>query len=79
MRQKVAKAGLSITVTDINPALLTAMAKGEGLFWIAPTQKAANQIYKAIEGRKKNGYITKRWRFIAWLLKAIPDRLYNKL
>ncbi|MCR4287039.1 MAG: SDR family NAD(P)-dependent oxidoreductase [Deltaproteobacteria bacterium] len=79
LRQKVAKAGLAITVTDIQPGFVdTAMAKGEGLFWIAPTQKAAYQIYKAIEGRKKHAYITKRWRFIAWLLKAIPDRLYNK-
>lgn len=79
LRQKVTKAGLAITVTDIQPGFVdTAMAKGEGLFWIAPTQKAAYQIYKAIEGRKKHAYITKRWRFIAWLLKAIPDRLYNK-
>lgn len=79
LRQKVAKAGLAITVTDIQPGFVdTAMAKGEGLFWIAPTQKAAYQIYKAIEGRKKHAYITKRWRFIAWLLTAIPDRLYNK-
>lgn len=80
LRQKVAKVGAVITVTDIQPGFVdTAMAKGEGLFWVAPTQKAAFQIYKAIEGRRKHAYVTKRWRLIAWLLKAMPDRLYNKL
>ena len=80
LRQKAAKARVAITVTDIRPGFVdTAMAKGEGLFWVAPPKKAAYQIYKAIKRRRKHAYITKRWRLIAWLLKAMPDRLYNKL
>ena len=55
------------------------MAKGEGLFWVSPPGKAAHQILKAITGKKKHAYITKRWRSIAWLLKVIPGWMYNKL
>lgn len=80
LRQKAAKAGAAITVTDIKPGFVnTAMAKGEGLFWVASPEKAANQIYRAIEGRRKHAYITRRWRLMAWLLKFMPDWIYNKL
>jgi short-subunit dehydrogenase len=71
---------LSITITDIQPGFVdTAMAKGDGLFWVAPTQKAARQIYKAIQQKKKKVYITKRWAIIAWLLRIMPDFIYNKI
>lgn len=80
LRQKAAKAGAAITVTDIKPGFVnTAMAKGEGLFWVASPEKAANQIYRAIEGRRKHAYITRRWRLMAWLLKFMPEWIYNKL
>lgn len=80
LRQKAAKAGAAITVTDIKPGFVnTAMAKGEGLFWVASPEKAAYQIYRAIEGRRKHAYITRRWRLMAWLLKFMPDWIYNKL
>lgn len=80
LRQKANKPKKSITVTDIQPGFVkTAMAKGEGLFWVAPPEKAAWQIFRAIKGKKKHAYITKRWRIIAWLLKVMPDWLYNRL
>lgn len=80
LRQKASKSGIAITVTEIQPGFVnTAMAKGEGLFWVAPPEKAAHQIFKAITGKKKHAYITKRWRSIAWLLKVIPGWIYNKL
>lgn len=70
----------SIVVTDVQPGFVdTAMAQGEGLFWVASPQKAADQIYRAILKKKKHAYITKRWRLIAWALKMMPDVLYNKL
>ena len=80
LRQKAAKAEGCIIVTDIKPGFVdTAMAKGEGLFWVAPPEKAALQIYRAIEQKKKHAYISKRWRAVAWLLKVMPDWVYNKL
>jgi short-subunit dehydrogenase len=80
LRQKIRGLRLPITITDIKPGFVkTALAKGEGIFWAAPAEKAAMQIYDAIKRKQSNAYITRRWRFIAWLLKAIPARIYERL
>lgn len=80
LRKKAAKAKLDIAITDIKPGFVdTAMAQGEGLFWVAPVPKAAGQILDAIKKKRSNAYITKRWRLIAWLLKSLPSYLYNRL
>jgi short-subunit dehydrogenase len=80
LRKKMAKSRLPITITDVQPGLVdTAMAQGEGLFWVAPVEKAAQQIYVAISKKKEHVYVTKRWRLIAWLIKAMPTSLYNKM
>ena len=74
------KNGNKIHITEIMPGLVdTAMAQGEGLFWVAPVEKAAKQIHKAIAKKKKFVYITHRWRLIAWLLKILPGFIYKKL
>jgi short-subunit dehydrogenase len=79
LRQKAAQLGLPIIVTDIQPGLVdTAMAKGEGLFWVQPPATAAAQIMSAIQRRKKHAYITHRWRLFAWLLQVLPDAIYNR-
>lgn len=80
LRKKLAKINSSIVVTDIQPGFVdTALARGEGLFWVASPQKAAKQIFNAIERKKKQAYITKRWRLIAWLMKTVPEFIYNKM
>ena len=80
LRKKVTKEKLPITITDIQPGFVdTAMAKGDGLFWVASPQKVAKQIYKVIQQKKKKAYIIKRWVTIAWLLKIMPDFIYNKI
>jgi short-subunit dehydrogenase len=80
LRQKVANLRLPITITDIQPGFVdTAMAQGEGLFWIAPLEDATRQIYQAIQRKKKRAYITKRWRLIAWFFKLAPDSLFDRL
>jgi short-subunit dehydrogenase len=80
LRQKVSKLRLNVVVTDIQPGLVdTAMAQGEGLFWVAPPEKAARQIYGVIRRRRKHAYVTRRWRSIAWLLKVLPDSVYDRM
>jgi short-subunit dehydrogenase len=80
LRKKAVKEKLKICLTDIQPGLIdTAMAKGEGLFWVAAPQKAANQMYRAILQKKKRAYITKRWVIVAWLLKIMPEFIYDKI
>lgn len=79
LRQKAKKLKTNIFVTDVRPGFVdTAMAKGEGLFWVAPVSKAAKQIYIAIERKRTQVYVTKRWRLLGWLLKAMPDFIYDK-
>ena len=69
-----------ITITDVRPGFVaTAKAKGEGLFWVASVQKAAEQIFEAIKQKRKVVYITKRWRLIALLLKVIPFSILKRV
>ncbi len=80
LRQKARKTGNPIYVTDIRPGLVdTEMAKGEGLFWVAPKEKAARQIYHLIQKKRDVGYVTKRWGIVAVILKAIPNCIYKRL
>lgn len=84
LRKKALKNKLNLKVCTIIPGFVdTAMAKGvggkEGLFWVAPADKAARQIAGAIMKGSSVAYITKRWRLIAWILKVLPDFVYNKI
>jgi short-subunit dehydrogenase len=80
LRQKACKLKHPIHITDIRPGFVdTAMAKGEGLFWVASVEKASIQILKAIKAKKKVAYITKRWRIIGVILKLMPKFIYDKL
>jgi len=80
LRQRANKLEMDLVVTDIRPGFVaTAMAKGDGLFWVATVEKASKQIFEALQKKKKIVYITKRWRFIATLLKTLPNFIYEKL
>ena len=80
LRKKAFKAGRKITVTDVRPGLVdTAMAKGEGLFWVMPVEKVASQICAAIRRKKSKVYVTKRWHVLAIVNKNLPFFLYRLL
>jgi len=80
LRQKATKLKMPIFVTDIRPGLVdTAMAKGEGLFWVMPLHKATNQIFRAIIRKRKVAYVTKRWRIIALISRHLPMFIYDKI
>lgn len=69
--------GHNISVTDVRPGYVqTAMAKGDGVFWAAPVEKAAAQIFCAMQKKKRIVYITKRWKIIAVILSILPFELY---
>jgi short-subunit dehydrogenase len=80
LRKKAYKSGSQIYVTDIRPGLVnTAMAKGEGLFWVMPVEKVANQIITAIHKNKNKVYVTKRWHILAIINKNLPFALYKRM
>ena len=80
LRKKAFKSGGHIKVTDIRPGLVdTAMAKGEGLFWVMPVDKVASQIITAIHKKKDKVYITKRWHILTIINKNLPFKLYKRM
>ena len=80
LRKKAFKSGGHIIVTDIRPGLVdTAMAKGEGLFWVMPVEKVANQIVAAIGKKKSKVYVTRRWHILAIINKILPYCLYKRM
>lgn len=80
LRIKVYRMKLPIHITDIQPGfVLTDMAKGNRLFWMAPLEKATTQMLAAIEKKKRRVQVTKRWALVAWLLKWLPYSLYKKI
>ena len=79
MKTKTIKSN-KVFITDIRPGFVdTAMALGDGIFWMVPLDKAVKQIYKAIKNKKREVYISKRWKLIALVLKMAPARLLKKM
>ena len=79
MKTKTIKSN-KVFITDIRPGFVdTAMALGDGIFWMVPLDKAVKQIYKAIKNKKRVVYISKRWKLIALVLKMAPARLLKKM
>ncbi|MDD3469288.1 MAG: SDR family NAD(P)-dependent oxidoreductase [Thermoguttaceae bacterium] len=80
LRQHCVHEKLPIDITILIPGFVdTVMAKGDGLFWVAPVPIAAQQIVHAIAKRKTVAYITRRWSVIAWLLRHLPEFIYKRL
>ena len=80
LRQRVSHLKLPINVTDIRPGFVdTAMGQAEQAFWRCSAQKAAEQIYNALQAKKEVAYITKRWRLIAGILKIMPRWIQKRI
>ncbi|MBP6978616.1 MAG: SDR family NAD(P)-dependent oxidoreductase [Bacteroidales bacterium] len=79
LRNKAFHTGLPIVITDIRPGYVdTDLMTGVYKIWISPANKVATQIYRAIRNRKKIAYVTRRWAIIAFLLKIVPNRFYER-
>lgn len=75
---KAKRSKSDIHITDIAPGFVdTKMALGD-TFGMASVDKASKQIYTAIKRKKKKAYITKRWWFIAGLMRILPASLIMK-
>lgn len=77
---KTKRLKLPIFITDIQPGFVnTGMAKAEQKFWVASVEKAAMQIFSAIENKKRKAYITRRWWIVARLMKLMPVFIYRRI
>lgn len=80
-RQKARRVDADITITEIRAGYIwTEMTKNaKGMFWVAPVDKAAKQMMRGIEKKKNIFYVTKRWRLLAWVVKCIPEWIWNRI
>ncbi len=77
---KAKKINKNISLTCVEPGFVaTKMAQSHKLFWVVPVDKAARQIIRAIDKKKRKVYISRRWRLIAWVLKCTPHWLYTRI
>lgn len=80
-RQRSFLTDADITVTDIRPGFVESeMTDGQArMFWVAPTEKAARQILRAIQKRRHHACITRRWRLISALLNSMPNLVLDRI
>lgn len=77
---KARRINRNISVTCIEPGFVaTKMAKSDKLFWVVPVDKAARQIIRAIEKRKRKAYISRRWWLVAKALRWVPHWIYRRI
>jgi short-subunit dehydrogenase len=70
-----------VFITNIEPGFVnTKMAKGGNkMFWVVPVEKAAKQIIRAIERKKRKAYISRRWWIVAKLMRWMPFFIYKRI
>ena len=77
---KAGRLKVKIYITDIQPGFVnTKMAQGNKRFWVIPVEKAARQIFHAIENKKFRVYVSRRWWLIAKLMRLMPLGIYRLL
>ena len=80
LKKKAFKNLQSLTITEIRPGLVdTAMAKGDGLFWVMPTSIIVKQILRAINKKQATCIVTKRWRIVHFIMRLLPWGLYKRI
>lgn len=83
IRNRMMKNKLPIYVTEIIPGPVDVERQKysdlKGIFWVTTKEEAAKQIIQAIRHKRKDAYISKRWRLIAWVMSIMPDWLYRKI
>ena len=80
LRDLARHSGHPIVVTEVQPgAVDTAMLKPDRPFpevvrrlFVASPAKAARQILRAVQKRKKHAYITRRFAVVAFILRLLP-------
>ena len=79
MRSRAEYSKLPITVTTVEPGFVdTPMVQGSPI-WTATVERAVSQLVTGLMKKKGHIYITKRWRYVAWLLNVMPKWLMRRL
>jgi short-subunit dehydrogenase len=79
LRNRLTRAGAH--VVTVKPGFVdTAMTWGiEGMFLVAPPEKVAADILKAVRKRRDVIYTPFFWRYIMLIIRLIPERIFKKM
>lgn len=79
LRNRLTRAGAH--VVTVKPGFVdTAMTWGiEGMFLVAPPEKVAQDILKAVRKKKNVIYTPFFWQFIMLIIRLIPEPVFKKL
>ncbi|MEM6824246.1 MAG: SDR family NAD(P)-dependent oxidoreductase [Pseudomonadota bacterium] len=79
LRNRLTRAGAH--VVTVKPGFVdTAMSWGiEGMFLVAPPERVAADILKAVEKRRDVIYTPFFWRYIMLIIRMVPERIFKKL
>ncbi len=79
LRNRLGRAGAH--VLTVKPGFVdTAMTWGlEGMFLVAPPEKVAADILRAVDRRRNVIYTPFFWRWIMLIIRAIPEPIFKKL
>ena len=77
LRQKFSNT--AIKVVDIRPGFVdTEMVRGrKGLFGIISPERAAEDIYKAVQKGKRIAYVPSWWRAVMWFFRCLPESVLH--
>lgn len=79
LRNRLTRAGGH--VVTIKPGFVdTGMTWGiEGMFLVAPPEKVAKDILRAVEKKKNTIYTPFFWRYIMLIIRSIPEPIFKKM
>ena len=79
LRNRLTRYG--VNVLTVKPGFVqTDMIKNaKKLFWVISADKAADDIYKAMQKRKQELYTPARWRWMMLIIRNIPSFIFRKL
>lgn len=71
----------NVRVVTVKPGFVeTSMTAGMGnLLWMISADEAARRIIDAADRSAGTVYVPRRWRFVSWIIQAIPSRIFKKL
>lgn len=70
-----------VRVITVKPGFVdTEMTFGlPGLFLVADPQKAGEAIVRALDGRRDVVYVPAFWRYIMWIIRAVPEVIFKRM
>jgi short-subunit dehydrogenase len=79
LRNRLSRHG--VHVLTVKPGFMdTDMLKSSPrTFWVASPGQAADDIWKAIKGRKQTIYTLGRWGLVMWVIKHIPSVIFRRM